>query len=83
MATGEFSVATFFTDGTYNYDIRYTTADIAVNMLKSISQSVGCRILGVVERIIVTDGGDNINVEWQKGKGIVFPPPPEGAAWEN
>lgn len=81
MATGEFSVCTFFTDGSYNYDLRFTTAEIAVPLLKSITESVGCRVLGVVARVIVTDGLDNIAVEWVKGKGIVFPPPPEGMGW--
>lgn len=80
---GEFSVVTFFTDGSYIYEIRFVEATVAVNLLKSVTESVASKVLGVVARVIVTDGGDNICVEWQKGKGIVFPPPPEGMSWEK
>jgi len=31
-------------------------------------------MLGMVKRVIITDGGDCINFEWKKGEGIVFPP---------
>ena len=74
VAQGEFSVCTFFEGDFYEYELRSVDAETAVNKLKFISQSVGARVLGIVERIIVTDGGDNICVEWKKGEGIVFPP---------
>lgn len=28
--------------------------------------------MGLVKRVIITDGGDCINAEWQYGKGITF-----------
>ena len=74
VAQGEFSVCTFFFDGTYGYDLRGVDPETAVNKLKSISESIGARVLNIVDRIIMTDGGDCICVEWKNGEGIVFPP---------
>jgi hypothetical protein len=30
--------------------------------------------MGVIDRVILTDGGDCVNMEWVKGKGITYPP---------
>ena len=30
--------------------------------------------MGLVQRVIITDGGDCIAFEWKRGEGIVFPP---------
>lgn len=70
----EFSVAQFFTDGTHEYVRRYVTMEEAVKAFKHYAgNNVGAQ-LGFVERVIITDGGDCINVEWVRGKGITFPP---------
>ncbi len=29
----------------------------------------------MTNRAIITDGGDSVNIEWEFGKGIVFPAP--------
>ena len=43
--------------------------------------NVAARSLKITQRVIITDGGDSICLEWVQGKGITFPPPlPEGVA---
>ena len=69
---GEFSVCQFFPDGAYKYTRRFVSAAEAVNAFDHYTHSVGAR-LGMTVRVIVTDGGDNTNMEWEFGKGITFP----------
>lgn len=69
--TGEFSVCQFFKDGTHEYVRRGVSAEEAVNAAKHYTESVAVR-MGWVTRVIITDGGDCINFEWQNGKGITF-----------
>lgn len=69
---GEFSVAQFFADGSYEYVRRYVSAEEAILAFYSFTQSVGAR-LGTTRRVIVTDGGDSINAEWIQGK-FTYPP---------
>ena len=70
---GEFSVCQFFIDDSYEYVRRFVDAKEAVLAFKHYSSSVGAR-LGTTKRVIVTDGGDCVNMEWQYGKGITYPP---------
>lgn len=70
---GEYSVCQFFLDGSCEYVRRYVGAEEAVLMAKHYTTSVGASI-GTTVRVIVTDGGDCINLEWKYGEGIVFPP---------
>jgi hypothetical protein len=67
----EFSVCQFFTDGSYEYVRRWVDAEEAVKAAKHYCTSVGAK-LGVVERVIITDGGDCINFEWKRGEGVTF-----------
>lgn len=69
----EFSVAQFFPDGQYEYVRRWVTAEEAMKAFVHYSNSVGAQI-GTTVRVIITDGGDNTNAEWEFGKGITFPP---------
>ena len=71
--TGEFSVCQLFEDDTYEYVRRYVSAEEAVKAAHHYCHSVGAR-LGTTRRVIITDGGDCCNFEWQFGKGVVFPP---------
>ena len=73
---GEFSVCQFFTDGKYEYVRRFVTAEEAVNAFKHYTDNVATR-MGLIAKVIVTDGGDCVNLEWQKGKGITYPPKQE------
>lgn len=68
---GEFSVCQFFTDDSYEYVRRYVSAEEAVTAAKHYTSSVGAK-LGTTKRVIITDGGDCVNFEWQHGKGITF-----------
>jgi hypothetical protein len=77
---GEFSVCQFFPDGSYEYDVRFVPVEKAVERAVSLIRSVGGRI-GTTARVIVTDGGDCIALEWIHGKGIVFPPELAGKEW--
>lgn len=70
----EFSVAVFFKDGSYAYQLRFVGGAEAVHCFKRQTETVAAKT-GMVQKIIVTDGGDNTNAEWQFGKGITYPPP--------
>lgn len=69
---GEFSVCQFFADGTYEYVRRFVSPKAAVEAYRHYTTSVGAQI-GTTVRVIVTDGGDCINMEWNHGKGQTFP----------
>jgi hypothetical protein len=73
--TGEFSVCQFFTDdGGYEYVRRYVDVQEAMRAFIKYTTNVVARVGIVVERVIVTDGGDCTVMEWQRGKGYVHPP---------
>jgi hypothetical protein len=71
---GEFSVCQFFDDKeeTYEYVRRHVSAEEAVLAFKHYTNSVGANF-GTTKRVIITDGGDCINMEWIFGKGITYP----------
>jgi hypothetical protein len=68
----EFSVCQFFNDKNYEYVCRYVSAEEAINKFKFYTNNVSSRI-GMTKRVILTDGGDCINMEWEYGKGITYP----------
>jgi len=70
--SGEYSVCQFFVDGTYEYVRRFVAAEEAVEAFQHYTKSVGAT-MGTTVRVILTDGMDSINWEWQFGKGITFP----------
>ena len=72
----EFSVCQFFVDGSYEYVRRFVSAEEAVVAFKHYITCVGAK-LGTTTRVIITDGGDCTNMEWQHGKGITYPPQKE------
>jgi len=69
----EFSVAQFFADDTWAYDLRNVDGRTAVERAKALTESVGGRD-GTTRRVIVTDGGDFTVFEWTFGKGVTYPP---------
>jgi hypothetical protein len=69
---GEFSVCQFFQNGHYEYVRRYVSCDEAVKAYQFYTQNVAAKY-GLVVKVIVVDGGDCTNMEWQYGKGMVFP----------
>lgn len=68
---GEFSVCQFFEDGSSEYVRRFVSAEEAVEAAHHYCNSVGAK-LGFTKRVIITDGGDFTNFEWQYGKGVTF-----------
>ena len=72
MFDGEYSVCQFFVDESYEYVRRFVAAEEAFKAFMHYTTSVGAQI-GTTVRVIITDGGDSINMEWIKGKGLTFP----------
>jgi hypothetical protein len=72
--SAEFSVCQFFKHpaGSYEYVRRYVTAAEAMKAFEHYTTNVASRF-GFVVRVIITDGGDYINAEWQHGKGLTYP----------
>ena len=72
----EFSVYQFFVNGDCECVRHYVSAQEAVQAFRHYTDNVAVK-LGLIARVIITDGGDCINFEWQKDKGITFPSPEE------
>lgn len=68
---GEYSVAQFFGDGSYEWVRRWVSAEEAAEASKHYTTSVAAR-MGVVVKVVITDGGDFTNFMWEYGKGITF-----------
>ena len=71
--SGEFSV--YWTDAGdgQHEELRFVDGEKAVKAAHRLTKGPAS-MLGMVKRVIITDGGDCINFEWKKGEGIVFPP---------
>jgi hypothetical protein len=69
----EFSVYQFFADESYECVRRLVDPAEALETARACCTSVGARI-GTTRRVIITDGGDYTNFEWQFGKGVTYPP---------
>jgi hypothetical protein len=70
----QFSVCQFFMDGSYEYVRRYVGIVEAAKAFAHYTTSVGA-FHGTTVRVIITDGGDCICMEWEFMKGITFPEP--------
>jgi hypothetical protein len=75
---GEFSVCQFFKDGTYEYVRRWVGAEEAVKTARHYCQCPAAD-LGIVVKVIITDGGDCTNFCWMAEDGLVFPTPERSA----
>jgi hypothetical protein len=71
---GEFSVWAFFADGFHFRHIEWVEEITALEGAGEVISSVAAQV-GVIERVIITDGGDNTVFEWEFGLGITFPTP--------
>ena len=76
----EFSVCQFFEDGSYEYVRRFVSAEESMQAFAHYTTNVASR-MGITKRVIVTDGGDAICVEWKYKEGIVYPPKEEIEKW--
>jgi hypothetical protein len=70
----EFSVYWWDDKGNQHEELRFVSDRNAVNAAHRLCKGPAS-ILGLVKRVIITDGGDYTNFEWTKEKGIIFPPP--------
>jgi hypothetical protein len=72
MNANEFSVYWFDPDGNCNRELSYVDAKTAVNFaLDFPNRPAG--LMGVIQRVIITDGGDFCVYDWRHGVGQVFP----------
>jgi hypothetical protein len=69
--SAEYSVYQFFEDGSYERVREFVEAEEAVKAAHHYTHNVAVKV-GVVTRVIITDGGDHICFEWIAGKGITF-----------
>jgi hypothetical protein len=71
MSQNEFSVVQFFKDDSYEKVREFVSAEEAVKAFHFYTNNVTAKI-GITKRVIITDGGDCVNYEWQYGKGITY-----------
>jgi hypothetical protein len=72
-----FSVYQFLADGSHEQVRELVPAEEAVKAAHHYTHNVAAR-LGMVERVIITDGGDDTCFEWKRGEGVTFPPEAKG-----
>lgn len=68
----EFSVYWWDRDGGQHEESRFVIAELAVHQAKRLSCGPASA-LGMVKRVIITDGGDFTVFEWKHGEGITYP----------
>lgn len=72
MSENEFSVF-WFDPGDNSYpELRFTDAKSAVEKAKSLTTRPAA-VMGIIKRVIITDGGDFTVFEWKNGEGVTFP----------
>lgn len=70
--SAEYSVCIFFPGDTCEYVARWVEAEEAVRIAADYIRRPAA-LMGMIRRVIVTDGGDHTTFEWTFGKGITFP----------
>ncbi len=73
MSENEFSVWWWDAEGYHHPELRWVDAKTAVERAKSMTERPAA-LMGVIKRVIITDGGDFCVFEWKAGEGVVFPP---------
>jgi len=68
-----FNVVQFFEGNLSDYICRGVSPEDAMRTLGDYSRRPAAKI-GIIKRLIVTDGGDCTNAEWRFGEGFTFPP---------
>jgi hypothetical protein len=71
MTDDQFSVWQFLSDGTQERVRDHVDAKEAVEAAAHYTDNVAAK-LGLVERVIITDGDDFCCFDWRKGQGVVF-----------
>jgi len=73
MSATEFSVWWWDELGLSYRDASFVEAEAAVRAAKAITDLPTARA-GMVQRVIITDGGDCTVFEWRHGAGVTWPP---------
>jgi uncharacterized protein CbrC (UPF0167 family) len=72
VSKNEFSVFWYDPDGNYHRELSYVDAKTAVEFAHDfVKRPAG--LLGIIQRVIITDGGDFCVFEWKYGKGVTYP----------
>lgn len=71
--TNEFTVWIFFPDGTHIPEGEWLEAEEAARLAHDVTRRPAAKV-GIISRVIITDGGDFTCFEWIHGKGVTFPP---------
>lgn len=69
----EFSVYWFDEEDCSYPEARFIGAREAVELAKSLATRPAAA-MGIIRRVIITDGGDFTVFEWKAGEGVTFPP---------
>jgi hypothetical protein len=72
MSENEFSVWWDDPQGNHHPERRFIGAQEAVELAKNLTQRPAV-LLGIIQRVIITDGGDFTVFEWKHGEGVTFP----------
>ncbi len=67
----EFSVYWWDREGGQHEELRFVGAKVAVDAAHRLCEGPAS-LLGIVERCIITDGGDFTCFEWKRGIGVTF-----------
>ena len=70
--TEHFNVWWWDKDGGQHKELTSVEAKHAMQAVKRLTTGPAS-VLGIVERVIITDNGDCINFEWTKAAGVTFP----------
>lgn len=68
----EFSVYQFFVTGEYERVRSFVSAEEATRAFRHYTNNVATAV-GIIEKVIITDGGDHTVAEWKKDEGITWP----------
>lgn len=72
MSENEFSVYWWDPEGGYYKERDHVSSEEAVKFAIEFSRRPAA-IIGMVAKIMITDGGDHAVFVWEYGKGITFP----------
>ena len=68
----EYSVYWWDQEDGQHEESRFILLDLAMHQVKRLTQGPAS-MLGMVKRVIITDGGDCCVFEWKQGEGITWP----------
>ena len=68
----EFSVFWWDPTGTYHKELSFVSAKEATEKAISLAKRPAA-LIGVIQKVMITDGNDFCVFLWEFGKGVVFP----------